>query len=84
MVNQQKELFLVKVVMKRMGKIGDEGKASMERHETDHGTGKVHSNPHDHKIDWSSGSPHLGEPINYPNGEPEFKRYKEKKFMVFS
>lgn len=62
-------------------KIGEDGKAVMERHETDHNRVQTHSNPHDHKIDWTNGFPHQGEPINYPSGAPEFKCYKEKKCM---
>ena len=62
-------------------KIGEDGKAVMERHETDHYRMHTHSNPHDHKIDWTSGFPQQGEPINYPSGAPEFKCYKEKKYM---
>ena len=60
-------------------KIGDDGKATSERHNTDHNRAHTgHTNPHDHKIDWSKGFPDLGSPINYPNGNaPEFKNFKE-------
>ncbi len=48
---------------------GNDGKAVMERHYTDHNrTHTGHTNPHDHIIDWSKGHPSLGSPINYPNG----------------
>lgn len=40
--------------------IGNDGKADYERHETDHGNSKAHTNPHDHKVDWSNGFPDLG------------------------
>ncbi len=54
----------------RETKIGDDGRASSERHNTDHSNPKHHSNPHDHKITWdSNGKPHFGPPINYWNGE---------------
>lgn len=56
-------------------KIGDDGRATMERHYTDHGVSGRHTDPHDHFIDWSSGFPKPGPPINYPNGAPEFKRF---------
>ena len=59
-------------------KIGNDGRAEMERHETNHGRGDKHTDPHDHKIDWDAtdGHPLPGPPINYPNGAPEFKRYR--------
>jgi len=53
--------------------IGNDGKADYERHETDHGNSKAHTNPHDHKVDWSKGFPDLGDPINYPEGAPPFE-----------
>ncbi|MGI5985709.1 MAG: DUF4417 domain-containing protein [Clostridiales bacterium] len=64
----------------RETKIGPDGRAIMERHHTDHGFPKQHSNPHDHKIDWESpkyGIPNFVKPqINYPAGNiPEFKKY---------
>ncbi len=62
-------------------KIGENGKAVIERHETDHGRQNSHSNPHDHQIDWSRGFPNPSKPINYPNAVPEFKHYKERQFM---
>lgn len=60
---------------KRETKIGDDGKANRERHDTDHGRSDKHSNPHDHIIIWDERGPHLGSPINYPDGAPEFKKY---------
>lgn len=61
-------------------KIGDDGKATIERQFTDHGNASTHSNPHDNLIGWNAerGNPEwLGE-INYFNGNiPEFKHYKK-------
>lgn len=61
-------------------KIGDNGKAERERHNTHHNRQHtVHTNPHDHKIDWSNGYPDPGPPINYPDGNiPEFKHYRKE------
>lgn len=58
-------------------KIGSDGRAEIERHETDHNRGDKHTNPHDHKIDWNNPDEHPvpGPPINYPVGAPEFKQY---------
>lgn len=53
--------------------IGQDGRADYERHETAHSNPKAHTNPHDHKIDWSKGFPDLGKPINYPEGAPPFE-----------
>ena len=53
-------------------KIGDDGNATKERHNSDHGNPKKHTNPHDHKIKWIDGKPSFGPPINYPNGAPPF------------
>lgn len=61
----------------QLTKIGKNGKAEVERHLSDHHNSNSHTNPHDHPIDWSGGFPHLGKPINYPNGAPEFKSFKE-------
>ena len=59
-------------------KIGDSGRAELERHETDHGRSDKHSNPHDHRINWNNPDEHPepGPPINYPDGAPEFKQYR--------
>ena len=55
--------------------IGDDGFADRERHNTDHGYPNIHTNPHDHEITWENNRPNFGEPINYPDGAPEFKKY---------
>lgn len=48
--------------------------ADRETHETDHGRGDLHTNPHDHEINWDNGFPELGPPQNYYDGEvPELK-----------
>ena len=68
-------------------KIGEDGRAILERHFTDHGYLKHHSNPHDHIIDWSRGVPDFNSTpiINYFDGDvPEFKKYKEKDNMKIS
>ena len=58
-------------------KIGSDGRAEIERHETDHNRSDKHTNPHDHKMDWNNPDEHPvpGPPINYPGGAPEFKQY---------
>lgn len=56
--------------------IGDDGRATAERHYTDHGFPGQHSDPHDHMIDWSTGFPKLGPPINYLDGAPKFKVFR--------
>lgn len=66
----------------RETKIGADGKAAKERHYTDHDNATKHSDPHDHDIDWSSGFPHPGPPINYPDGAPKFKKYIGVKSMT--
>ena len=60
-------------------KIGDDGRAAMERHYTDHNRPWAHTNPHDHIITWDNPGqcPVPGSPSNYPNGAPEFKHYQE-------
>ena len=63
-------------------KIGDEGRAIKERHNTDHNRPDKHSNPHDHNIDWSNGYPDPGSPINYPDGAPEFKSFLCKELVA--
>lgn len=67
--------------VRQLTKMGKNGKAEIERHFSDHGTPKSHTNPHDHKIDWSRGFPDPGKPINYPSEAPEFKLYEENKYM---
>jgi hypothetical protein len=55
-------------------KIGPDGRATQERHNTDHGRPWDHTNPHDHDIDWTpEGNPDFGKQTNYPNGAPPFK-----------
>lgn len=63
-------------------KIGEDGRATIERHYTNHNCGDKHSNPHDHIIEWIDppGYPKPGSPINYPkdqypDGAPELKKY---------
>lgn len=65
----------------RETKIGEDGRATRERHYTDHDSPSKHSDPHDHDIDWSSGIPKPSPPINYPDGAPEFKQYRGGKNM---
>ena len=49
--------------------IGADGKATKERHWSDHGNPKKHSNPHDHDISWDeNGNPVFGPPQNYWDG----------------
>ena len=63
---------------KTLIRYGKDGRAEMERHETDHSMPNRHSNPHDHPIDWSKGYPDPQSPINYWDGAvPEFKGYRE-------
>ena len=49
--------------------IGEDGRAIVERHWTDHNQRWAHSNPHDHIFDWSKGfpDPHGGVRY-YPDG----------------
>jgi len=56
-------------------KIGSDSRAIKERHNTDHGNPKYHTNPYDHNITWDkNGNPHFGGSINYPNGNvPDFE-----------
>ena len=60
-------------------KIGDDGRAIMERHYTDHNQPWAHTNTHDHPIHWDNpaGYPDPQPAINYPNGAPEFKQWRE-------
>lgn len=61
------------------------GRAVKERHYTDHGFPKYHSNPHDHILEYKpDGSPDWAnsEQINYFDGNtPEFKRFMEVREM---
>lgn len=74
----------IKVFFKKGGtkyetKIGQDGRAIMERHHTTHNPNGIHSNPHDHKINWETpryGMPNLGDAINYwDKNSPEFKSF---------
>lgn len=56
-----------------MTKYDDKGKAERERHLTNHGNPKKHTNPHDHTVDWSNGRPKLIEQVDYKGDIPEFK-----------
>lgn len=60
----------------RETKIGPDGRATRERHYTDHDNPGEHSDPHDHEINWSEGHPRFGKQINYPDNPPEFKQLK--------
>ena len=54
--------------------IGSDGRADRERHHTNHGKPKEHTNPHDHEIKWDGDNPSFGRHINYPSGNvPIFK-----------
>lgn len=59
--------------------MGEDGRAVRERHYTDHNRADKHTDPHDHDINWDPdrGNPLSGPPINYPDGSPEFKGFKE-------
>lgn len=72
----------IKITIMRNGdvfktKIGPDGRAEKERHETDHNRSDMHTDPHDHDINWGSadGHPIPRPPINYPSIVPEFKTY---------
>lgn len=66
---------------RRETKIGEDGRAVMERHHTDHSNPKHHSDPHDHIIDWNRPNPGIPNfsQRNYWDGNiPEFKLYGRK------
>lgn len=65
----------------RLTKICDVGRATTERHGTDHFSPGSHTDLHDHPVDWTGGSPHLGPPINHLGVVPEFKCYEVQKSM---
>ena len=67
--------------VRQLTKIGSDGRAEIDRHFSVHSTPNSHTNPHDHKIDWSKGFPYPLKPINYPTDIPEFKKYQEIKKM---
>ena len=58
-------------------KIGEDGRATVERHYTDHNQPWAHTDPHDHPIFWNNpaGFPDPQSPINYYGEVPEFKKY---------
>ncbi|MGI5896578.1 MAG: DUF4417 domain-containing protein [Oscillospiraceae bacterium] len=64
-------------------KIGEDGRATLERHYTDHKQPWAHTNPHDHPIRWDNpaGYPDLQPAVNYPNGAPEFKQFRGVYYM---
>ena len=64
---------------RRLTKIGDDGRATKERHFSFHNRPDKHTNPHDHMINWdpNRGNPVPQRPINYPDEVPEFKYYRE-------
>ncbi len=69
-INSKGEVFLQKY--------DSEGRAVLERHLTDHGFPKHHSNPHDHIIDWQKGFPDFETKIDYFDiPAPEFKFYQK-------
>ena len=50
--------------------IGESGKAQKERHWSNHGNPKKHSNPHDHDISWDvNGNPDFTTRTNYWDGD---------------
>ena len=63
----------------RQTHIDKNGKADFERHFSNLGKPWAHSNPHDHKIDWSKGSPDLSKPINYFNEDVPVLKYQKAK-----
>ena len=63
-------------------KYGNDGWATKIRHETDHYGNGIHTNPHDHIIDYDPShapiflKPQINYPAEaYPDGAPEFKFY---------
>lgn len=62
-------------------KYDSDGRAIMIRHETVHAPNGIHSDPHDHIIQWIPPTfyPQPGPPINYFDGDaPEFKNHAKK------
>lgn len=59
-------------------KIGEDGKAYYQQHNTSHNNPNLHSNPHGHNINWGpNGNPIFGPPINnFP--EKSFIYYKNE------
>lgn len=69
-------------------KYGDDGWAVAIRHETNHGNGGTHTDPHDHipAYDPNTHAPLWNESqeINYPDGAPEFKSRERRMIMDIS
>ena len=64
-----------------IAKYDTNGRAVLIRHETIHAPNGIHSNPHDHIVEWFPPTfyPKPGPPINYFDGNiPEFKYYGRK------
>ncbi len=52
------------------------GCAVAERHFTEHAPNGIHTNPHDHTIDWSKNFPDFSSPTNYKNSTtPTFEKF---------
>ncbi len=64
-------------------KIGDDGRATIDRHLTNHRTPSKHSNVHDHIVSWDeeTGKPSFGPAINYYDVVPELKYHWEETVM---
>lgn len=61
---------------KTLTKIGEDSRAEIERHFTDHNNSSKHTDPHDHTITWENNKPNFSKPISYWDGNvPEFKSY---------
>jgi len=58
--------------------IGQDSRAIIERHHSDHDSPKKHTAIHDHKITWDeNGDPQYSKPINYNTGNaPKLKEEK--------
>lgn len=67
---------------KTVVKYGDDGYAILERHYTDHGFPKYHTNPHDHLISWKDNRPDFYKQINYPNGCENLKEFRKDYVMT--
>ncbi|MEG1525825.1 MAG: DUF4417 domain-containing protein [Clostridia bacterium] len=58
-------------------KIGEDGRANYQQHNTSHSNPNVHSNPHGHNITWGpNGNPQFGPAIN-DFGEKSFNYYNK-------
>lgn len=66
-------------------KIGEDGRATEQIHNTDHGTPNAHANPHSHKIGWGeNGQPIFGKGMPIINGEKSFIYFKGGKDMEWT